>query len=169
MAQDQTLLGLRNSIIKSMFGRSIGLTYGNSSDNNVADYLAGVKAVKEAISGFSAGGSTLTSTSVATPLPAYGPSMVGATGASATTAYLLAAPIPGVRKLIFNPTTGQAVVLTTDSGSFVCSSGSVTSTFGIITLAPKGSFVELIGLTTNLWGVIGVAQISTGGAAVTFV
>lgn len=168
MAQDATLVGLRNQILTSLFGRRIGFEPGNSSDTN-PDYLAGPRGFREPISGFSSGGSTVTSTSVTTPLPGYGPSMVGATAASATTAYNLAAPIPGVRKIIFNPTTGQAVVGTTDAGAFICASGSVTSTLGIITLAPKGSFIELMGLSTALWGVIGIGGISTGGYAVTIV
>lgn len=167
MAQDATLLGLRNQILTSLFGRRLGLEPGNSSETQ-PDFLAGVRGFRNVIGGFSSGGSTITSTSVASPIPAYGVTVVGATAASATTAYNLAAPIPGVRKVLFNPTTGQAVIGTTDGGAFLCASGSVTSTFGVITMAPKGASVELIGLSTALWGVIDVSQISTGGSAVTF-
>ena len=167
MAQDTSLNGLRSQLLTSIFGRRLALSAGNSSDANV-EYLVGIRAVREQVQGVSSAGSTIVSTSVATPLSPFGMSLVGATGASATTAYLLAGPVPGVTKRIFNPTTGQAVVLTTDGGGFIATTGSVTSTFGSITLSAKGAFVELYGLTTALWGITGVSQISTGGIGVTF-
>ena len=142
MAQDATLQGLRSQLITSIKGRRLAL------DPN--DYLVGPRALREQIEGFSSGGSTITSTSVATPLVAYGVSVVGATGASATTAYLLAAPVPGVTKTIFNPTTGGVTVLTTAAGAFVCSTASAASTQGSITFVGKGACVDLIGLTTAL-------------------
>lgn len=152
--QDTSLNGLRSSFMISMLGRKAALTFGNSSDNSPDGYLVGPKDIRTQVEGISSAGSTITSTSVTSPLSAWGLSMVGATGASATTAYNLNAPIPGVGKRIFNPTTGVAVILTTGAGAFLCSTGSVTSTLGTITLSGKGSAVELWGLTTNLWGVI---------------
>lgn len=168
MPQDTSVTGLRNQIVTSLFGRRIGLTPGNSSDTGI-HYLVGPTAFRVPVLGVSSGGSTITSTSVATPLPPYGMSLIGASGASATTAYLLSAPVPGVRKLLFVATTGTAVVGTTDGGAFIATSGSITSTYGIMTFAGKGANVELFGITTALWGVIGVSQISTGGPSVTFV
>ena len=153
MAQNTLLEGLRSQILTQIFGRRLGLTPGNSSDS-AAEYLAGFKAVRMGISGVTSG-STIVSTSVSTPLPAFGISLIGASGASGTTAYLLAAPVPGVRKYLFNPTTGLAVVGTTDAGAFVASSGSITSTYGILTFAGKGANIELMGLTTALWGAMG--------------
>lgn len=164
MAQDTSLNGLRSKIITSLFGRRAGLSWGNSSDNN-PEYLVGIRAVAEQVSGVSAAGSTIVSTAVATPLPAYGISLVGATAASATTAYLLAAPVPGVAKRIFNPTTGQANIGTTDAGAFICSTASVTSTQGNIFLVGKGAQVELWGLTTALWGLaqnLAITTVTTG-------
>lgn len=166
MAQDTSLNGLRSQLITQVFGRRLALGPGNSSDNN-AEYLVGVRAVREQVEGVSSAGSTVTSTSVASNLSPYGMSLVGATGASATTAYNLAAPVPGVTKRIFNPTTGTAVVFTTGSGAFINSTGSITSTLGSITLTAKGSYIELYALTTALWGVTGISQISTGGIGVT--
>src|SRR5262245_41087748 len=151
MARDQTLQGQRNQLITTIFGRRMGL---NKDEN-----LAGMQGVLDPIDGFSAGGSTIVSTSVSSNLPAYGVSMVGATGASATTAYTLAAPMPGVPKTLFNPTTGVAVILTSGAGALICSTGSAASTYGTITLSGKGCAVELRGLTTALWGV--VTQIAT--------
>lgn len=168
MAQDTSLNGLRNQIITQVYGRRLGLSQGNSSDTN-SEYLVGVRALREQVEGVSSAGSTLTSTSVASLLSPYGMSLVGATGASATTAYQLGAPVPGVTKRIFNPTTGQAVVLTTAQGAFIISTGSVTSTFGSMTFSAKGAAIELYGVTTGFWAVTNVSQISTGGIAVTLV
>lgn len=161
MAQDTSLAGLRSQYLTQIHGRRLALDPG--------DYLVGPRELRLQVEGVSSAGSTITSTSVTNNLSAFGVSLVGATGASATTAYNLAAPVTGVRKIIFNPTTGQAVIFTTGTGAFLCSSGSITSTFGSITISAKGGCVELMGLTTNLWGVIDYSQISTGGSAVTFV
>ena len=92
-------------------------------------------------------------------------SMVGASAASGTTLYTLAAPVPGVRKVLFVPTTGYAVVGTTAAGAFICSTASITSTYGYITFAGKGNVCELIGLTTALWGVLtnyAITTVTTG-------
>lgn len=153
MAQDTSLNGIRNRIITSIFGRRIGLGFGSTYDGEPS-FLFGVRGVAEQVEGISSAGSTIVSTAVTNNLSPFGCSLVGATGASATTAYNLAAPIPGVVKRLFNPTTGIAVVLTTGAGAFLCSTASVTSTQGIISLAGKGSGVELLGLTTALWGVL---------------
>jgi hypothetical protein len=147
MAQDTSLNGLRNQFLTAIHGRRLAL------DPN--DFLVGPKALREQVEGWNAAGSTVTSTSVATALSAWGVSLLGSSGASGTTAYTLAAPVPGVRKTLFIPTTGYAVVLTSGAGAFVCSTASVTSTYGTITFAGKGNFLELLGLTTSLWGALG--------------
>ena len=156
MALDTSLEGVRNRLITSIFGRRLGLETNNA--------LAGMVGTIEPISGFTSGGTTLTSTSVATNIPAYGFTAVGASGASATTAYLLDAPIPGVRKTLFVPTTGYAVVLAS-TGAFYCTSGSVTSTYQIATFTGKGNVIDMIGITTALWGVLtnyAITTVTTG-------
>lgn len=157
MAQDTSLNGLRSQLLTQIYGRRLAL------DPN--DYLVGPKAVREQVSGVAAAGSTIVSTSVASNIDAFGITLVGATAASATTAYTLAAPVPGVKKGLFNPTTGQAVILTTGAGAFICSTASITSTQGTITLVGKGAYVELWGLTTNLWGLaenLAITTVTTG-------
>lgn len=170
MALDSSLEGVRKALITQLHGRRIGLVPGNgSSANSSADFLGGFKAVREQVDGWNAVGTTIVSTAVTNNIPAYGLTVLGATGASATTAYNLDAPVPGVVKRLFNPTTGQVVVGTTGAGAFICSTGSVTSTLGTITMPAKGASIELYGLTTALWGVTNVSQISTGGIGVTLV
>lgn len=163
MAVDLSKEGRRSAYIKSLFGRAMGF-----QDANM-DVVCGPVGYANPIDGFSAGGSTIVSTSVANNLPGSGVSMVGASGASGTTAYNLAAPVPGVRKMLFNPTTGVAVIGTTGAGAFINSTGSVTSTLGSITLGGKGAYIELFPLSSALWGVVNVSQISTGGIGVTLV
>lgn len=164
MAQDTSLNGLRSQLLTSIFGRRLALSPGNSSDGN-AEYLVGVRAVREQVEGISSAGSTIVTTSPAAgqTLNAYGISLVGATAASASTAYNLNLPIPGVKKGIFNPTTGQAVIAT--GSAFICSTASVTSTQASITLVGKGAYVELWGLTTALWGLaenLAITTVTTG-------
>jgi len=157
MAQDATLQGLRNQLLTQIHGRRLAL------DPN--DYLVGPKDLRAQISGFSSGGSTLTSTSVASNIDPFGLTVLGASAASGTTLYTLAAPVPGVRKVLFIPTTGYAVVGTTAAGAFICSSGSITSTYGYITFTGKGNVCELMGLTTALWGVLtnyAITTVTTG-------
>lgn len=156
MALNTSLEGVRNRLVTSIFGRRLGLESNNA--------LGGMVGVINPISGFSSGGTTITSTDVGTAIPAYGLTAVGASGASATTAYVLAAPIPGVRKTLFVPTTGYAVVLSS-TGSFYCSTASVTSTYQIATFTGKGNVLELMGVTTALWAVLtnyAITSVTTG-------
>lgn len=169
MAQNTSLEGLRSQMLVSIFGRRMGLAAGNAIQTQ-AEYLVGPRALREQVQGVSSG-STIVTTAVATPLVPYGVSLIGASAASATTGYTLSAPVPGVRKILFVPTTGYAVVtVTTDTtgagaGAFLCSTASVTSTHQIITFAGKGNICELIGLTTGLWGVLtnyAITTVTTG-------
>lgn len=142
MAQDTSLNGLRNLVLTSLYGRRAGL--------DSSDYLVGPRAFREQVEGISSAGSTITSTGVGTNLSAYGMSIVGATGASATTGYTLSAPVTGVTKRLYCDSSGYAVV-TCASGSFINSTASVGSTQTTITLSGKGCAAELFALTTALW------------------
>ena len=158
MANGALLEELRSQVLDSIKGRKLGLDANN--------YLVGALAFRNPILGSTGGGSTVLSSATASLVP-YGVSMVGSSGTSAATSYTLQMPIPGVKKTLFVPTTGYAVVtVTTDAtgagaGAFLCSTASVTSTYQIITFTGKGNFVELIGLTTALWGVVNDGGINT--------
>lgn len=168
MAQNTLLEGLRSQLLVSIFGRRLGFAPGNAFQTE-PEYLVGPRAFREQVAGVSSG-STIVSTAVATALPPYGVSLIGASGASATTAYILSAPVPGVKKMLFVPTTGYAVVITTTdttgagAGPMICSTASVTSTHQTITFAGKGNYCELIGLTTGLWGVLSFQLKESTGA-----
>lgn len=144
MARSQSVTGLRSEIMTSLHGRLVGID---------KDHMMIHKDLRRPQDGWSSDGSTIVSTSMGTgsaSLPNYGVSVVGATLASATTGYNLAAPSPGVSKDIVNPTTGQAVI-TTVAGSFFVTTGSVGSTYNQCTMLGKGVNLSLIGLTTALW------------------
>jgi hypothetical protein len=156
MAQNTSLEGLRSQLLTQVHGRRLAL------DPN--EYLVGPKELRVQVEGFNAG-TTVTSTSVASNLSAWGVSLLGATLASGTTAYNLAAPVPGVRKTLFCPTTGVANVLTTGAGAFILTTGSAASTYGIISFAGKGNVCEMIGITTALWAVLtnySITSVTTG-------
>jgi|SRR6185312_1512230 len=156
MALDSSLNAIRNRLITSMWGRRFGLTHGNSSDQN-PHYLAGHVGSIAPIEGWNAAGSTVVSTSVANQLAPYGLSIVGATGASATTGYTLSAPVPGVDKTIFCPTSGYAVI-TLASGNFVTTA---SSTCTIATFSGKGQSLQLTGLSTAWYGVMNYQNITS--------
>ena len=161
MAQDTSLNGLRNQILTSIFGRRLGF--------DSQGFLVGPNDIRNQVEGVSSAGSTITSTSVTSPLSNWGVSLVGASGATATTGYTLTAPQPGVYKTLFVATTGYAVITTTTistgagtAGAFICSSGSVTSTHQTITMSGKGASLTLIGITTGLWGaLLGAGQLTS--------
>lgn len=155
MALDTSLNGLRAAIVTSMWGRRVGF------DQN--DFIVGTKDTRLLVEGVSSAGSTMISTS-SLNLSAYGISLVGATGASGTTGYVLGAPVPGVYKTIFCASTGYAVITTT-AGTNYSSTGSAASTHTVCTMAGKGNALQLIGLTTSLWGVLPnqtVSSVTTG-------
>lgn len=157
MARNASLEGLRSEILDSIKGRKIGL--------EPAGYLQGQLTVRDPQTGMTSG-TTLLSTATSL-LPAYGMSIVGSTQTSGATAYTLADPVPGVRKVIFNPTTGTATITlnSTAAGQGIVSTGSITSTYSVIQMVGKGAMIDMIGLSTNEYGVMtnfAITTVTTG-------
>lgn len=151
MAKNTSLHAIRNEMITSLFDRRFGL------DQN--DALVGHRGERIPAEGWSSAGSTIGSTAPAT-LSAFGLTVGGSVLTSGTTAaspacQQLPAPIPGVRKLLFNATTAMFTVGTTAAAAYFMSTGSAGSTYQYATLWAKGVSLELVGLTTSLWGVLG--------------
>lgn len=151
MAKDTSLNGIRNEMIHSLYGRRLGV-----DQNNL---LVGHTGERVPAEGWSSGGSTFPSSSPAT-LSAFGLTVGGTTGSSGSTAaspacQQLPAPVPGVRKLLFNASTAMFTAGTTAAAAYFMSTGSAGSTYQYVTLWGKGVSLELIGLTTALWGVLG--------------
>lgn len=182
--KDATLSGLRNSILTSLFGRKLGLDPSGFllGPPGYPDVVSGaVSTGSTCISGVATAGST-GSTSTVTTLPAYGVSAIGTTVSSGNTGgttggqsgcnYQLDYPVPGVSKLIVNPTTGDAGVFT--KGAYIFgSSFTPASTYQYATLCGNvGAYLELMAITTAVWWVTGKAQFnqnSTGSTALAFV
>lgn len=148
-----TLEELRSNVLDSIKGRKLGL--------NAAGFLQGQLAVRDATTGIT-GTSTLMSTATAA-LPAYGISLLGSTLTSGATSYTLADPVPGVRKVLFNPTTGTVTVTlnSTTAGQSIVSTGSAASTYSIINFVGKGAMADLIGLSTLQYGLMTPLAITT--------
>lgn len=142
-----------STIKTSLHGSLLGLDHSN--------YLTGPVGAKLPVLYLGTSGSealvdiegltTVTSqSSAASTLAARGVSRLDST---INQAYQLAAPIAGVRKVIFNTTasTGQVVSSTGVGASFQSTGGSthISATFPI-----RGSALELVGLSTSLWAVV---------------
>ena len=137
----QSLETLRNSVHTSIFGRRLGL----DSD----DYLVGPKSHKGAVEDLT--------TSTGTDVLAYGTARVTATGSSqGPVQYNLAAPVPGVQKVLcLNTTsTGSYQFLSTPNGASI-RSGSDGTTKSLVNLLGQGGAVILQGITTAIWAVVG--------------
>ena len=148
-----TLETLRSAILDSVKGRKLGLS--------PTGYLQGQLSVKEPQTGLAAS-TTLISTATAA-LPAYGVSIIGSTITSGATSYTLADPVPGVRKVLFNGTTGTATVtlLSTTAGQGIVSTGSAASTYSVIQFVGKGAMAELVGLSTLHYAMLTPLAITT--------
>ena len=152
MPQNVSLEGLRSQIIHSYDGRKDG--------RDKDEFSLGLKDIRLGQDGWSSAGSTIVSTTYgvgtagSSYLQPFGVSVVGATGASATTGYQLGTPVPGVYKTFINPTTGYAVISTTLAGAYIASTGSITSTHGTITMSGKGCNLQMFALTTGLWAAL---------------
>ena len=174
MAIDVSLEGIRNRIVKSLYGRKFGLLNGpgpkGSTDIDSISLLGGIQGVVHPIT-------TVTSASTAsTVVPAYGITLGRTTDSSGTTSgWNLDNPIPGVRKTLQCQTTGYSVFLLNGTANTTVVTGVVcgpTNTTGLttatqITLWNKGAAAELFGITTAIWGVmlIGGSSLSTYGSS----
>mgnify|MGYP003132386861 CR=1 FL=1 len=142
---------LRNDIVKSIYGRRLGMDHD--------DLLVGPVGVRTNLQGLTSGTSTIPTTGTTT-LKTNGLSLVGSTASSGTSAastagMQLPAPEPGVRKEFLNISTALITISTVTGGAKILSTGSAGSTYQYISLWGKGASIELIGLTTALWGVLG--------------
>jgi hypothetical protein len=173
MAQTITLEGLRSQIVKSIFGRQVGLAYGNSSDitgtNPEAQYLVGVRGIRRPTV-------TLTTSSTGDLIPASGTVLLTVTTTSVWPVGVYN-PIPGESVLIVNGSTAKCLVYvngstaTTSVLSYFHGSGMTTgvTTGQEINLPYQGAWARLTGLSTALWltEVSVVSSASTAGSSMT--
>ena len=156
MALDGTLEGLRSRVLDSIKGRKLGL--------GPQGYLQGQLAALEVVTGLTAG-TTLIAAAASVALPNYGFSFVGSTLTSGSTGssgtggdYTLADPVPGVRKVLYNPSTSPGVVRST--AALFRSTGGAAYTQ--VTLLGNGVWCEFLGASTAQWVAINSFAYSTG-------
>lgn len=138
----QSLETLRSKVQTSIHGRRLGI------DN--AGYIVGAPAFKGVVEDLT--------TSTGTDVLAYGTARVTATGSSqGPVQYNLAAPVPGVRKVLCMNTTstGSYQFLSTPNGASILA-GSDGTTKSLVNLLGQGGAVILEALTTAIWAVVGI-------------
>jgi hypothetical protein len=143
-----------STILVSLHGKDVGLDHDRYLTARVgakfpALYLGA--SGSETLADLSGATDVTAQSSAASTCGARGVSKLGSTG-GVNTAYTLAAPIAGVRKVIFasGTSTGQTVGSTSAGATFQSTGG---STHVSCTL-PIGACLDLVGLSTSLWGVV---------------
>lgn len=139
-----------NNIITSIFGRRVGLQPMSTVQNGggkPAEFLVGP-------SDFRVGVTTAESTG--TNLLPYGLSFVAGSSAASSSVFTLDPPIPGVRKLLYFPSTGDKNVYLKSANSETFKS-TVGSSFTTIQ-STAGGLLELIGVTTAIWAAFGLTS-----------
>ena len=154
-----TLEQLRSSILTSVYGRRLGLKYG--------DFLVGPKALVRPIQ------QTLTSGTTATGVTNYGITGLDATTGAASTAssvgstelgctWVMDAPEPGVEKVLYkaSATGGSTMPVIVEFGPGVTAfDSSFGSTYTGALMNAVGQFIRVIGLSTGKWT---ICDASTG-------
>lgn len=155
-----TLETLRNSILTSIYGRRLGLKNG--------DFLTGPKALVKATQTIEPSSALSTVSTTGTAILNYGITSLAVATAAATTGssygttevagtYALAAPEPGVEKLIYTASNHSTMLISvqfsTGVTAFNTSNG---STFGGLSFNAPGQWVRLVGLSTSKWLMAGI-------------
>lgn len=143
---------LQNSILTSIYGRRLGL--------NQNEFLVGPKGMAVATQDIGTG---TTESSTGTEIMNHGITSLAVATAAATTGssygttelagtFALAAPEPGVEKIIYTATSHS-----THQINVQCSTGvtiiatSLGSSFGGVSFNARGQYIRLLGLSTSKW------------------
>ncbi len=158
----QSLEEIRSANLTSIYGRRVGL--------NARDFLGGPKDIKKATQaiGILAGALSTVSTT-GTQILNYGITSLAVATAAATTGssydtaelhgvYSLAAPEPGVEKVIYTSSMHSTMLISVQFSTGVTAlNTSAGSTFGGLSFNAPGQWVRLIGLSTAKWLMAGIA------------
>ena len=157
MAQTVTIEGLRSQLLTSVFGRRLGMAYGNSSDAESGiepQFMVGVKGVRTPTLNLT------TASTAADQIPAFGTVYITGNTTSASTYNGVQNPVPGQGVMVVNGSTmavtvyvngstGTTGVLAYAQPSLAGSSGLTTGT--AINLPKLGCYAYLQALTTAIW------------------
>lgn len=162
MAQDASLIGLRNLIVKSLYGRRLGLSYGSPGSTTVvgreieADFLSGIRGVRLPVVTLT---SATTATSTADQIPNSGVCFLNCSS-WASTAFNPVSPIPGVSVQLINMSSALQTInvnnstLTTAVTAIIPpSSAAGGSSAGTAFIMGSYAWAELMGQTTAVWAV----------------
>ncbi len=156
----QTLNQVRNKILTSIYGRRMGLSQG--------DFLAGPKGVIKAIQVIEPSSALSTVSTTGTEITNYGITSLAVATEAATTGssygstevggqFLIAAPEPGIEKIIYTATNHSTMLITVNFSTGVTGiNTSAGSTFGGLSFNAKGQWVRLYGLSTAEWLMAGI-------------
>lgn len=148
---------LQNSILTSIYGRRLGL--------NKNEFVVGPKDLAKATQDIGTG---TTASSTGTEILNYGITSLAVATAAATTGssygttevagtFALAAPEPGVEKLIYTASSHSTMLISvqfsTGVTGFNTSNG---STFGGLSFNAPGQWAKLVGLSTSKWLMAGI-------------
>lgn len=156
----QSLEQIRSANLTSIYGRRLGV--------NANDFLGGPKDIKKATQ--SIGSSTNSSaSSTGTEILNYGITSLAVATEAATTGssygttevggvFALAAPEPGVEKLIYTASQHSTMLISVQFSTGVTGQNtSAGSSFGGLSFNAPGQWVRLIGLSTAKWLMAGIA------------
>ena len=155
MAQTVTLEGLKGQLVKTLFGRQMGFSYGNSSDSETggdAQFLTGFKGVRRPVVALT------TASTVADQIPNHGIATITVNTTGGSTYWNPKNPVPGESVKIFNISSGYAIIwlngsTATTGVTGVCAGSSVAgaSTVALSVTLNKGHWAELEGISTAIW------------------
>jgi hypothetical protein len=152
---------LRNSILSSIHGRRLGL--------DKDEFLVGPKALKKAYQAIDPASLTSSVSTTGTEVANHGYTSLAVATQAATTGssygttevggvYAMAAPAPGVEKVLFTSTAHSTMLITVSFGPGVTAQNtSAGSTFGGVSFNARGQWCRLIGLTTDRWLMAGIS------------
>lgn len=156
----QTLTQIRNRMLTSIYGRRLGL--------NQADFLGGVKGLIKAIQVIEPSSALSTVSTTGTEINNYGMTSLAVATEAATTGssygstevggqFGMAAPEPGIEKIIYTATNHSTMLITVNFGTGVTGiNTSAGSSFGGLSFNAKGQWVRLYGLSTAQWLMAGI-------------
>jgi len=135
-----------SDILTSVHGRRLGLSSSGYLTSQ-GDLTLGVDMIHGAITSPSAA----TTATTATAITGYGLTTVDT---STDTTWLLSAPIPGVRKILYTGSTSTGIRTIKRANATFAIRSSASSTLTTIVAQGGGLFLELMGVSTSIYGII---------------
>lgn len=150
-------MAFNSKILTSIFGRRLGLqrmtTAESGGSRGSNEFLVGPDAFRSEVS---------TAETTSTNLKAHGLSRVAGTSADSSSVFTLDPPIPGVKKILYFPSTGNTAcyVKTANAETIQTTLGSSHTTIK----STIGGMCELVGVSTAVWSALGITSGTSSNA-----